>query len=57
MLAVALDIAIDSGRITELGWQRENLLEILVGLFARKLVDAVRLGLPRRYGALARYRT
>lgn len=49
MLAVAFDIDVDGGRVTELGWQRENLLEILIGLFARKLADAVRLGLPRRY--------
>ena len=49
MLAVALDIEIDSGRVTELGWQRDNLLEVLIGLFAHKLVDAVRIGLPRRY--------
>jgi 5-methylcytosine-specific restriction enzyme subunit McrC len=49
MLAVALDIEVDGGRITEIGWQRDNLLEILIGLFARKLFDAVHLGLPRRY--------
>ena len=49
MLAVALDIEVNDGRITDIGWQRDNLLEILIGLFVRKLVDAVRLGLPRRY--------
>jgi 5-methylcytosine-specific restriction enzyme subunit McrC len=49
MLAVALDVEIDSGHVTELGWQRDNLLEVLIGLFTRKLVDAVRIGLPRRY--------
>jgi 5-methylcytosine-specific restriction enzyme subunit McrC len=49
MLAVALDVEIDSGRVTELGWQRDNLLEVLIGLFAHKLVDALRTGLPRRY--------
>jgi 5-methylcytosine-specific restriction enzyme subunit McrC len=49
MLAVALNINIASGAITELGWQRENLLEILIGLFARKLADLVREGMPRRY--------
>ena len=49
MLAVALDIQLDVGRVTGLGWQRDTLLEILIGLFARKLADAVRLGLPRRY--------
>lgn len=49
MLAVAFDLDIAIGRITELDWQRDDLLEILVGLFVRKLGDAVRLGLPRRY--------
>src|SRR5207302_615991 len=49
MLAVALDIDIASGMITDLGWQRENLLEILIRLFATKLADVVRLGMPRRY--------
>jgi 5-methylcytosine-specific restriction enzyme subunit McrC len=49
LLAVALDVEIDSGRVTALGWQRDNLLEVLIGLFTHKLVDAVRIGLPRRY--------
>jgi len=49
MLAVALDMEIASGAVTDLGWQRENLLEILIGLFARKLADVVRQGVPRRY--------
>ena len=49
MLAVALDIKIASGAVTDLGWQRENLLEILIGLFARKLADIVRQGTPRLY--------
>lgn len=49
MLAVALDMDLDIGRVTDLGWQRDTLLEILIGLFARKLADAVRRGLPRRY--------
>lgn len=53
MLAAVLDLDIASGAITELGWQRENLLEILIGLFARKLADAVRQGIPRRYIAHA----
>jgi 5-methylcytosine-specific restriction enzyme subunit McrC len=52
MLAVARDIEIASGEVTDLGWQRENLLEILIGLFARKLADAVRKGMPRRYVSL-----
>lgn len=49
MLAVALDIKIDAGQITDLDWQRETLLEILIRLFSEKLVDAVRQGMPRRY--------
>ena len=49
MLAVALDMDIASGAVTDLGWQRENLLEILIGLFVRKLADAARQGMPRRY--------
>ncbi|MGA0601512.1 McrC family protein [Caulobacter sp. KR2-114] len=49
MLAVALDLKIATGAVTELGWQRESLLEILIGLFAAKLSDAVRQGMPRRY--------
>ncbi|RYD84452.1 MAG: restriction endonuclease [Verrucomicrobiaceae bacterium] len=49
MLAVALDMEIASGAVTDLGWQRENLLEILIGLFSRKLADAVRQGMPKRY--------
>jgi 5-methylcytosine-specific restriction enzyme subunit McrC len=49
MLAVVLDLQIDTGQVTRLDWQRETLLEILIRLFSQKLVDAVRQGLPRRY--------
>ncbi len=49
MLAVALDLDIDGGRMTELSWQRDHLLEILIGLFTRKLAAAVREGMPRHY--------
>ena len=49
MLAVALDLKIDTGQVTALDWQRETLLEILIRLFSEKLVDAVRQGMPRRY--------
>ena len=49
MLAVAHDLPLDIGRITPLGWQSETLLEILIGLFARQLAEAVRRGLPRLY--------
>ncbi|TKT70877.1 restriction endonuclease [Afipia massiliensis] len=49
MLAAVLDMKIASGAVTDLGWQKENLLEILIGLFARKLADLLRQGMPRRY--------
>ncbi|MDZ4312074.1 MAG: restriction endonuclease [Cypionkella sp.] len=49
MLAVALDLKIDTGLITELEFQRETLLEILIRIFCEKLADAVRQGMPRRY--------
>jgi len=51
MLCVALDVKIDSGRMAALGLQQYNLLEILIGLFANKLSEAVRRGMPRRYVA------
>jgi 5-methylcytosine-specific restriction enzyme subunit McrC len=49
MLAVALDLKIDLGVITDLAWQRETLLEILIRIFCDKLTAALRKGLPRRY--------
>lgn len=49
MLAAVLDLDIDAGNITDLGWQRENILEVLIRLFASKLTDLVRQGMPRRY--------
>ncbi|WP_313575278.1 5-methylcytosine restriction system specificity protein McrC [Brevundimonas sp.] len=49
MLGVALDLDIAAGAMTELSWQKETMLEILIGLFARKLADEVRKGMPRRY--------
>lgn len=49
MLTVARDIEIDGGSLTHLSWQRNNLLEILISLFSRKLVAAVRQGMPRHY--------
>lgn len=53
MLAVALDLDIAPGPETTLDWQRETLLDILIRLFARRLGDAVRRGMPRRYVAQA----
>ena len=49
MLAVALDLKVDLGTITELAWQRETLLEILIRIFCDKLTEAVRKGMPRLY--------
>ncbi len=49
MLAVAHDLKIDPGAITSLAWQRETVLEILIRLFADRLAEAIRLGMPRRY--------
>lgn len=49
MLGVALNLKLDLGSITELAWQRETLLEILIRVFCGKLTEAVRKGMPRRY--------
>jgi 5-methylcytosine-specific restriction enzyme subunit McrC len=49
MLAVALDLKIETGRITELDWQHETLLEILIRIFCDKLTEKLRRGIPRRY--------
>jgi 5-methylcytosine-specific restriction enzyme subunit McrC len=49
MLAVALNLKIDLGSVTQLQWQRETILEILIRVFCDKLTDAVRKGMPRRY--------
>lgn len=49
MLAVALDMRIDVGALTDLDWQRDTVLEILIRVFCDKLADAVRRGMPRRY--------
>ncbi len=49
MLAVAHDLPIADHELAQLGIQRENLLEILIRIFADRLLDAVRRGLPHRY--------
>src|SRR3546814_2448702 len=49
MLAVALDLRIDLGKVTDLAWRRETLLEILIRVFCDKLTAALRKGMPRRY--------
>ena len=49
MLAMARDIRIDARAITQLGWQRDTILELLIWLYCSKLVDAVRQGIPQQY--------
>jgi len=49
MLGVVHDLPIESGATTELGWQRDTVLELLIRLFCAKLTDAVRHGMPRQY--------
>ena len=49
MLAVAHDLRVADGELASLDTQRRDLLEILIGLFANRLLSAVRRGLPRRY--------
>ena len=51
MLAVAEDLRIADGELAALDTQRHDLLELLIGLFANRLLAAVRRGLPRRYVA------
>lgn len=49
MLAVTYDLPIEAGTTTQLGWQRETVLELLIRLFCAKLMDAIRQGRPRHY--------
>ena len=49
MLCVAWDLRVADGDLTSLGSQRSDLLELLIGLFAERLLVAMRQGLPRRY--------
>ena len=51
MLVWALNMDIDTGTVSEVDWQSDNLLEILIRLFCAKLADAVRRGMPRIYTA------
>ena len=51
MLARVFDLDVADGAMTDLGWQRHDLLEILVSLFCSKLFEAVHRGLSRRYVA------
>jgi len=49
MLALTRDLPIADHELAQLGIQHENLLEILIRIFADRLLDAVRRGLPHRY--------
>ena len=49
MLAVAWNLRIADGELAGFDTQRSDLLEVLIGLFANRLLTAVRRGLPRRY--------
>ena len=49
MLAVARDLKVDHGDLAAMDTQRHNPLELLIRLFAERLLGAVRRGLPRRY--------
>ncbi len=49
MLSVAYRLPVADGELTRLADQDETLLEFLVGVFADRLLTAVRRGLPHRY--------
>ena len=49
MLCVAWNLRVAEGELASLDRQRSDLLELLIGLFANRLIAAMRQGLPRRY--------
>ena len=49
MLVVAHGLPVAESEPATLETQRENLLEVLIRLFATRLLAAVRRGLPHRY--------
>lgn len=49
MLALAYELPIEVSAMTQLGWQRDTVLELLIRLFCQKLTGAVRQGMPRQY--------
>lgn len=53
MLAVTHDLPVDARTKTQMGWQRDTVLEPLIRLFCTGLAEAVRQGMPRRYLAHA----
>ena len=52
MLAIALGISVADRDTSSMAIQREDLLEVLVRLFAERLLASVRRGLPHRYRRL-----
>ena len=51
MLAVAWELRVVDGELADLDTQRHDLLELIISLFAVRLLAAVRRGLPHRYVA------
>ena len=49
MLAVAWDLRVADGDLAPMQTQQHNLLELLIRLFADRLLVAVQRGIPRRY--------
>ena len=49
MLAVARDLKVADADLAAVDTQRHDLLELVIRLFAERLLAAVRRGLPRRY--------
>ena len=49
MLARVFDLNVASGTMVDLGWQRHDLLEILIRLFCDRLFEAIHCGVSRRY--------
>ena len=49
MLAIASNLRVADNDLASIATQRSDLLELLIGLFATRLLVAVRRGLPRRY--------
>ncbi|MBZ9864225.1 McrC family protein [Mesorhizobium sp. CA15] len=49
MLAAVIDLEIADGAITDLDWQKDDLLEILIRLFCDQLFKALHRGMPRQY--------
>ena len=49
MLARVYDLDVASGDVAHLGWQNQDLLEVLIRLFCDRLFAVVHRGLPRRY--------